>query len=672
MEKRSEGQTEEKRSTSCLVEEEYTIAIPLVRPKAPFLQFLHKLGASCEVFTRKEILQYLRRYIVSKQMFDEQDPRVVHCKNDPLGDVFEVDQFTIDDVLDLLARHCIQLPDTKLKRQRRLVSKPVSSFSSSCTPSSSFTISVCRALSETSSPVISSTSNTLLSQKSELLVPPKPYRKTSSSSNCDTTDSTESSLKKATRKERKNSCLRNQISAAVQEEPPHSALTSQGKDMEEEAKIEKCVSSSEASSSTSEKRKSDSIQNSSSSRKRHKTEPGTFPVPGSSHCTKSQASSGDSSRRRSTSLNICYGIEDNKGDYPWYFQLSMDDDDSDGESEVLSIQGKETVIVQDSTDDLWFLEEESISVEVPSDTDFSVEYDIESDISLLTESDISSVRSGEEPGLLVVCKESDVEFFADCSDTESNDGDKELTPEDNWCCAECGYSNMPFQRYCSRCWKLRSDWLPTDSEGKTGGSQLKLKNMKEDVLATDKNEPAVERMMKDPTDSGIGSLSSTQPSSQETFISDIKDSVFVDTVPDEKLKHSACQFTECESLIEEAKTLETRYTYSNVQLKQKTSDSQVKQIASSVNSFSSKTATSKLCSSPDSESATKESTVTKSLPTEDPCMICLTRTKNASLIHGSSGHQVCCFACGKRLKRRGKLCPVCRRPIQKVVKNYIL
>jgi hypothetical protein len=28
---------------------------------------------------------------------------------------------------------------------------------------------------------------------------------------------------------------------------------------------------------------------------------------------------------------------------------------------------------------------------------------------------------------LVVCKESDVEFFADCSDSDSNDGDKELT-----------------------------------------------------------------------------------------------------------------------------------------------------------------------------------------------------------------------------------------------------
>lgn len=55
--------------------------------------------------------------------------------------------------------------------------------------------------------------------------------------------------------------------------------------------------------------------------------------------------------------------------------------------------------VQDSTDDLWFVEEDSISVEVPSDTDFMVEYDIESDVPAVTESDLSSVKSSEVFGL---------------------------------------------------------------------------------------------------------------------------------------------------------------------------------------------------------------------------------------------------------------------------------
>ena len=52
------------------------------------------------------------------------------------------------------------------------------------------------------------------------------------------------------------------------------------------------------------------------------------------------------------------------------------------------------------------------------------------------------------------------------------------------------------------------------------------------------------------------------------------------------------------------------------------------------------------------------------------CSICLCHPKDASLVHGKSGHQVCCYRCGLTLKRSGKSCPVCRRPIQKVIRNY--
>ena len=46
------------------------------------------------------------------------------------------------------------------------------------------------------------------------------------------------------------------------------------------------------------------------------------------------------------------------------------------------------------------MEEESIAVEVDTDGEFAVEYDVESDNSPLTESDISSVKSGEVGFLL--------------------------------------------------------------------------------------------------------------------------------------------------------------------------------------------------------------------------------------------------------------------------------
>ncbi len=57
-------------------------------------------------------------------------------------------------------------------------------------------------------------------------------------------------------------------------------------------------------------------------------------------------------------------------------------------------------------------------------------------------------------------------------------------------------------------------------------------------------------------------------------------------------------------------------------------------------------------------------------PSPDMCALCESRPKNASLVHGKSGHQVCCFPCGVKLRQRKQPCPVCRKPIQKVIKNY--
>ena len=54
------------------------------------------------------------------------------------------------------------------------------------------------------------------------------------------------------------------------------------------------------------------------------------------------------------------------------------------------------------------------------------------------------------------------------------------------------------------------------------------------------------------------------------------------------------------------------------------------------------------------------------------CVICLTRPKEASIIHGNTGHQVCCYICAKRLQHRRMSCPVCRRPISGVIRNYWL
>lgn len=52
------------------------------------------------------------------------------------------------------------------------------------------------------------------------------------------------------------------------------------------------------------------------------------------------------------------------------------------------------------------------------------------------------------------------------------------------------------------------------------------------------------------------------------------------------------------------------------------------------------------------------------------CVVCFEGTKNAAIIHGEDSHVCCCMECAKRLKSEGMPCPICRKPIDMVVKHY--
>lgn len=55
----------------------------------------------------------------------------------------------------------------------------------------------------------------------------------------------------------------------------------------------------------------------------------------------------------------------------------------------------------------------------------------------------------------------------------------------------------------------------------------------------------------------------------------------------------------------------------------------------------------------------------------DPCLICQSRPKNGCIVHGRTGHLIACYVCARKLKKRNKLCPVCRLPIQSVILTYV-
>ena len=52
------------------------------------------------------------------------------------------------------------------------------------------------------------------------------------------------------------------------------------------------------------------------------------------------------------------------------------------------------------------------------------------------------------------------------------------------------------------------------------------------------------------------------------------------------------------------------------------------------------------------------------------CVVCLTSERNATIVHGETGHIVCCLVCARILKARGDKCPVCRNDIEKVIQHF--
>mmetsp|Transcript_14229 Transcript_14229/g.30155 ORF Transcript_14229/g.30155 Transcript_14229/m.30155 type:complete len:232 (-) Transcript_14229:2624-3319(-) len=52
------------------------------------------------------------------------------------------------------------------------------------------------------------------------------------------------------------------------------------------------------------------------------------------------------------------------------------------------------------------------------------------------------------------------------------------------------------------------------------------------------------------------------------------------------------------------------------------------------------------------------------------CVVCLTSERNATIVHGETGHVVCCLVCARILKARGDKCPVCRLDIDLVIQHF--
>ena len=296
-----------------------------------------------------------------------------------------------------------------------------------------------------------------------------------------------------------------------------------------------------------------------------------------------------------------------------------------------------------------------------------------------------------------------------------------LFPQDTRTCLECNALNSPMVGRCSECCNQRPGWLPDKvSKRKRRWEESECESEKE--FGHRENDPKRKRSQElDSTDfeesnSGICTLSSqhssqestvtSQQSSQESTLTSQQSSQENITNLKDEENLTACEKSFLSSVAEISPTVETYRTLLNYQSKKSAIDKGQHELNDSksfmstispqnqeltvytlgqsqttnenVNNLTSSSSTASVSQSGESQSRSSASSTvgaersTQSWQTAagEPCIICLEKPKTTSFVHGITGHQVCCHRCAKRLKRRGQPCPVCRRPIEKVTRNY--
>ncbi|XP_076445724.1 E3 ubiquitin-protein ligase Mdm2-like isoform X2 [Babylonia areolata] len=549
------------------VEEQITtVRIPMRRPTSAFLEILHEVGAHGEVFTMGEIILHVKNYIIRHQLYDARDPRLVHCPNNPLGQVLQVDRFTINQAVSLFMKHTYPVPDSCIRIRRQLVKKAVGAEGASAA-----------GVPQEGSGVTSTVTST--------------------------TDSQADRQDGAT-------------AAGVRREGGGGGAGGS------------C----------------------------HQSHPGNR--------QKEEGVGCEGGGR--TSVNIEYGDEVD-GATP-LFQVNM----ATTTTTSSSSQSSQLPLSQAP-------EEDSVSVQYDSDH-FAVEYELESS-DHRSESEHSSPSAAKD--FVVVQKESDVEFWADYSETETS-SDTELGDADKWRCEQCHTSNTPFYRNCSRCWVLRPGWLPDSSLPSSSSSPSLSLPLPRDPCSSRRRRYAATTSNDEQTpDPSHGSRWRSGESAKRRRIR------VVSASSSERSSESLVSLSDDDdddtpSTSAAAAADKRRGDAPSTSMGEGRDDSGMSSMAqgsSQETQGADSSSQSRPTDLPPTLTPSPSSTDDRRRPgggkvrggvVGEECLVCASRPKTGCIIHGSSGHQVCCYRCAKRLWRQGQPCPWCRRPIQKVIKNFVL
>lgn len=279
-----------------------------------------------------------------------------------------------------------------------------------------------------------------------------------------------------------------------------------------------------------------------------------------------------------------------------------------------------------------------------SDSDnFSVEFEVESIDSEDYDEDDASL-SGDDQVYEVTIIEAE--------DEDSFDEDTEISEADYWKCGKCEELNPPLPRHCQRCWTLRQHWLPevTINKSDVGPKPFPPKpkgtadkdcsgfdveeNDGVDVPDGKRAKTPLPSLPLDDSTASVPESSCSAPNSQDLSSSQ-----------------------PCSSSLSSQEKLWTDSQPSS-------SDSQETLPCSPTVAPAAATAVPELERNTSAELRLPESCL-------DPCVICQSRPKNGCIVHGRTGHLMSCYVCARKLKKRNKLCPVCRMPIQSVILTYL-
>lgn len=282
----------------------------------------------------------------------------------------------------------------------------------------------------------------------------------------------------------------------------------------------------------------------------------------------------------------------------------------------------------------------------PSDSDndnFSVEFEVESIDSEDYDEDDASL-SGDDQVYEVTIIEAE--------DEDSFDEDTEISEADYWKCGKCEELNPPLPRHCQRCWTLRQHWLPEVTVSKSDAGPKLLPPKPKETAA--KGSPGSDIEENEGVDVPDGKRAKTPLPSQS-----LDDSAA--SIPESSC--SAPNSQDLSSSLPSSSSLSSQeklWTDSQPS----SSDSQETLPCSPTGPPSAAPAVPELERNVSAEWRLPDSCL-------DPCVICQSRPKNGCIVHGRTGHLMSCYVCARKLKKRNKLCPVCRMPIQSVILTYL-